>query len=214
MSDEETKRTWVPVVEPVKVSISDSGQLESHGSVCWASEIQDSSRASDGDVKGTQVFGNTWLVIKGSRLSSDGRQLLEINGAASRRSVGSSLELVVLREEHDQGALLSGEPVWNTDVEDCGGVGGDGTEVLGSCCGCRGGGGDGDDEVGVHVVLALCAQVSKVVVCEGQWRLASSRGCRSSACDRGRCGDSGRESSSDGGELRLGDWVDGSGDES
>lgn len=122
VSDEETQRTGVPVVEPVKVSVFTGNHLVSDSLASRTSEGLNSGLTRSGDGEGTEVLGDTGLSVVGGAVGGGSGQLDEVDVAGSPGGVGSGLEILVSGEEEDERTGLAGPVAWNVEVEDCRGV--------------------------------------------------------------------------------------------
>jgi hypothetical protein len=151
-SNVQAKRTWVIILEELKISTRHGADLVTDSLAGWAGEGRYDGRSTWSDGLGSEVLGHT-LVGVGGRLGGDGGELLEVDGAVAGEGEGGGLEVFLLGEEEDEraGAGVGG---WDVEVEDGGDGGGDCAVVF--CAGglVWGGGVNWDDQVGV-LVLAV-----------------------------------------------------------
>lgn len=152
VSNEQSQRRRIPVLEVVKISVSQSTHLISDSLARRTSKALNQSTAALRKSELSKRLLHTWLVVISSRRTSRTAQLLKLHTSSSGECVRGSLKLRVQRKEENEVACLASVRRRNVEVEDCGCVGGDGSKVLGSFCCCWGGGGYRDDEVGVLIV--------------------------------------------------------------
>jgi hypothetical protein len=117
-SHEKTKRGRVVILEEAERKPTLGRKLNRLGGASLASSGGDDVAVAGLDGNIAEVFSDGWCVAPGGRLAGDRAQLTAAKASRSRESVVGSGQILLLREEEDNGALLSGILGWDVEVED------------------------------------------------------------------------------------------------
>merc|ERR1712230_193398 len=115
---EETQWAWVPVLEEVQSHAALRGQLVRHLLARLAAAGSHNVAVAGLKLEVVEVAGNLWHAVVGGLLSSGRLQLVTAHAARAGVVVVGSLEVLLLREEEDDGASLALVIIWDVKVED------------------------------------------------------------------------------------------------
>lgn len=147
-SDVETQGRRVPVLKEVEAETALRAELDRLPRASLALHVGNDVAVARLDGDGAEVLAHRWCVAPGGLTNlGRGAELGEADATGAGEGVGASLEVLLLREEEDDGALFALVALRNVEVEDGGGSAVDLTEVGGAIGGILALRGDRDDGV-------------------------------------------------------------------